>query len=211
MPIGRYRVLDGDGYPVGTEDFRCAPGPMGWRYFSTVQVSAPDHHVESIDVSVDGSWRPVRVRIDTGVSQVAMRPFGDRIEGVRDGAPFEEAWDAEREIDYRSPCFNAVTANRLGAPNRLGVAADGGVEIAVLYLEAVTLESRIERQRYELEGEEEVRTPVGVFRARRWRYTALSTGWTRPLWVAGDTVVAYEGTYELVSYEPGAHGPVPRR
>jgi len=65
----------------------------------------------------------------------------------------------------------------------------------------------MERQRYELLGEEEVATPAGRFAARRWRYTALATGWTRDLWVAGDVVVAYQGLYALELYEPGASGP----
>ena len=66
---------------------------------------------------------------------------------------------------------------------------------------------RMERQRYELLGEDEVATPVGRFAARRWRYTALSTGWTRDLWVARDVVVAYYGLYALEWYEAGASGP----
>jgi hypothetical protein len=66
-----------------------------------------------------------------------------------------------------------------------------------------------ERQRYELLGHEEVTTPVGRFAARRWRSTALYTGWSRELWVAGDVVVRYEGLFELEEYEAGASGPRP--
>ncbi len=65
----------------------------------------------------------------------------------------------------------------------------------------------MERQRYELVGDEEVATPVGRFAARRWRSTALSTGNTADLWIAGDVVVRHEGAYELEWYEPGATGP----
>jgi len=43
----------------------------------------------------------------------------------------------------------------------------------------------------------------------RWRYTALSSGWSRDLWIAGDVVVRHDGLYELESYEPGASGPLP--
>ena len=80
---------------------------------------------------------------------------------------------------------------------------DATAEIEVVFLRAVTCESTIERQRYELLGNEEVAAPAGRFVARRWRYTALSSGWSRDLWVAGDVVVAYEGTFALEGYEPG--------
>jgi len=86
---------------------------------------------------------------------------------------------------------------------------DATAEIEVVFLRAVTCESTIERQRYELLGNEEVATPAGRFVARRWRYTALSSGWSRDLWVAGDVVVAYEGTFALEGYEPGQTGARP--
>src|SRR3990172_2897030 len=58
---------------------------------------------------------------------------------------------------------------------------DATAEIEVVFLRAVTCESTIERQRYELLGNEEVAAPAGRFVARRWRYTALSSGWSRDL------------------------------
>lgn len=199
MPAGRYTVMDGDGNPVGVEDFRCAPGPMGWRYFSDIQTSDPEPHREIVDLAVDVAWRPVRTRIDTGSHEILLTTDADRLSGFRDRAPIEIPFRPETYLDYLSPCFNAVTCVRLG----------GTAEIEVVYLEAVTCEARMERQRYELLGDEEVTTPVGRFAARRWRYTALSTGWSRELWVAGDVVVAYDGLFALKSYEPGASGPMP--
>jgi len=199
MASGRYTVMDGDGNPVGAEDFRCAPGPMGWRYFSDVDTAVPRPHHEIVDLAVDGAWRPVRTRIDTGSHDILLTVEGDRLAGYRDRQPIAIPWGPEVELDYLSPAFNAVTANRLG----------GTAEIEVVFLEAVTCESRTERQRYELVGDEEVATPVGRFAATRWRYTALSTGWSRDLWVARDVVVAYEGLFALEWYEPGATGPTP--
>jgi hypothetical protein len=86
----------------------------------------------------------------------------------------------------------------------IGFGGPAGIE--VMYLEPVTCLPRRERQRYELLGEEEIATPVGRFSARCWRYTALRTGLTRSLWVAGDLVVSYEGLFELAAYEPGRVG-----
>lgn len=200
MPLGRYGVMDGSGRPVGTEEFRCAPGPAGWRYVSSISTAEPTPHREIVDLSVDASWRPVRLRIDTGEHQVLLSPEGDRLVGIRDREPIEIPFGPEVELDYLSPCFNAVTAIRLGHT----------AEIDVVYLSPVTCEPVLVRQRYELHGEEEVRTPVGSFRAVRWQYTAQDSGWSRPFWLAGDIVVRYEDLFELQEYQPGASGPVPR-
>jgi hypothetical protein len=197
MPVGRYTVMDGDGNAVGSEEFRCAPGPMGWRYFSEIETSEPEPHREVVDLAVDASWRPVRTRIDTGAHDVLLTVEDGRLAGFRDGSPAQIDWGARTQLDYLSPAFNAVTATWLS----------GTSEVEVVYLEAFTCEPRIERQRYELLGEEEVPTPAGRFAARRWRFTALSTGWSRDLWVAGDVVVAFDGLYALEGYEPGATGP----
>jgi hypothetical protein len=92
-----------------------------------------------------------------------------------------------------------VTANRLGRTE----------EIRVVYLDPVTCEPHVVSQRYERQREDEVATPVGRFRATRWQYTGLDTGWTGPLWVAGEIVVAFQDVFELASYEPGPRGPFP--
>ena len=197
MPVGRYTVMDGEGNRVGTEEFRCAPGPMGWRYFSDIETSVPKPHREIVDLAVDASWRPVRTRIDTGPHEILLMVEGGHLAGFRDRRPIELPWGPEIQLGYLSPAFNAVTATWLSST----------AEVEVVLLEAFTCEPRMERQRYELLGEEEVATPAGRFAARRWRYTALATGWTRDLWVAGDVVVAYEGLYALELYEPGASGP----
>ena len=73
----------------------------------------------------------------------------------------------------------------------------------------MSLEPSLVRQRYELLGADLVATPVGRFESERWRYTALESGWTSELWVADDVVVRYDRAFELISYEPGATGPVP--
>lgn len=197
MPAGRYTVQDGSGRAVGTESFRCAPGPAGWRYVAEIETSVPEPHREVVDLVVDDAWRPVRLRIDTGAHDLTMLVEGDRATVVRDGEPVDVPFGPEAEVDYLSPCFNTVTANRLGRT----------AEIEVVFIRPVTCEPVLVRQRYELEDEEEVTTPVGRFRAVRWRYTQVDSGFSRPLWVAADLVVAYEGLFELAEYEPGRSGP----
>ena len=198
MPSGRYEVRGRGGDVVGTEDFRCAPGPMGWRYVSEVEREEPSMHRETVDVTVDGSWDIVRTRIETGSHAILLEPRGDVLSGIRDGEHVEVPWGPETHLDYLSPAFNAVTTQRL----------DDTAEIDVVYLEPVTLVPTTTRQRYELIGRENVDTPAGRFLAVRWKYTALATGWTSELWVAEDVVVCDDRAFELIAYERGATGPV---
>jgi hypothetical protein len=191
--------MDGSGRAVGTEEFRTARAPAGWRYFATIQTDVPEPHTEMVDVVVADAGSIVRVHIDTGAANLLLAPHGDTIAGTRNGEPIELPWGPELHLDYLSPCFNAITAARL----------DGTAEIDVLYLDPVTCEPRSVRQRYEWLGEERIATPVGAFEAGAWRYTAVESGFTRRLWVAGDIVVAYEDVFELIEYEPGQTGPFP--
>jgi hypothetical protein len=192
----RYEVSDGHGRAVGTEVLRCAPGPMGWRSFSEIETTDPTPHHEIVDIAVDADWRIARVRIDTGEHDILLEPRGDVLIGYRDHEPIEIPWSAELHLDYFTPTTNAVTVHRLGATT----------EIDVVYLAPVTLEPSRVRQRYERIGGEDVDTPAGRFAAARWRFTALDSGWTGDLWVAGDVVVAYEGLFTMETYEAGVSG-----
>jgi hypothetical protein len=199
VPSGRYVVRGRSGDDVGTEDFRCAPGPAGWRYFSEIRRDEPTPHREIVDVVVDDAWRIVRVRIETGAHSILVEPGDGSLIGQLDGEEIQIAWGPDMHLDYLTPAMNAVTGKRL----------DDTAEIDVVYLEPVSLEPTLVRQRYELLGADVVATPVGRFEGLRWRYTALASGWTSELWVADDVVVRYDRAFELISYEPGATGPVP--
>jgi hypothetical protein len=174
---------------------------MGWRYVSEIERDEPSTHRETVDVVVDDAWRIVRARIETGSHAIRLEPRDGVLAGLRDGRAVEVTWGPETHLDYLTPAMNAITAQRL----------DATAEIEVVYLEPVTLEPRVVRQRYELLRREHVDTPAGRFLAVRWRYTALESGWTSELWVADDVVVRYDRAFELIAYEPGATGPVPVR
>ena len=197
MPAGRYAVFGDDGTRIGTEEFRCAPGPMGWRYFSDIQTSDPIPHVETFDVVVDTGWLPVRIRVDTGDHHIVLEPHGGSLQGVRDGVQIDLPWEPDRHLDYLTPATNLITTRRL----------TGTADIDVVYLAPFTLEPTLERQRYEPRGDVDVDTPVGRFAATRWGYTSLKSGWTSDLWVAGDVVVRYDRLFELEWFDPGASGP----
>lgn len=201
MPFGRYTVFGDGGEPVGTEEFRSAPGPLGWRYFSEIDSAEPSAHHETLDFAVDADWRLARVRIATGGHEILLQPSagGTTLTGFRDRQPIEIPYGPDVHLDYFTPATNAITARRL----------TGTTEIDVVYLEAVTLNPSRVRQRYELVGDERVVTPAGSFDASRWRFTALDSGWTGDFWLAGDTVVRYERLFELAWLDPGVSGPQP--
>ena len=199
MPEGTYTVMDGHGHTVGTEEFRAGRAPAGARYVSRIETDVPTPHAESVDLILGEDGRPVRLHVWTGEHELTLSAADGRLVGTLDEEPLDLPWGPDDHLDYLSPCFNAVTANLLVATT----------EIDVNYLDPVTCTPRRMRQRYELLGDQEVATPVGRFEARCWRYTALSSGFTKRLWVAGDIVVAYEGVFALSAYEPGQSGPFP--
>jgi hypothetical protein len=195
MPSGLYRLFDSEGAPTGTEQFRCAPGPMGWRYFSTVQDA---RGVSNVDLSVDASWRPVRVRIQTPEHHLLVSVRARQLAGILDDEPLELPFDqTTMTADYPSPCFPLVTTLRLGST----------AEIEAVSFDPETLRAQGEHHRYEGGDAEEVATPVGRFAARAWRHVTPRLRFSRALWIAGDVVVAGDGI-ELVAYDPGGRGPV---
>jgi hypothetical protein len=196
MPAGTYALVDDRGRRFGTEEFRCAPGPMGWRYVSDIETQDPAPHRETVDLVVDGQWRPVRMRVETGEHALLLERDGERLVGHRDGEDLELDFPDERELDYLSPAFNAVTATRYGRT----------AEFDVWYFDPVTIQPRPMRQRYEHRGEELVETMAGRFPTTRWGYEAIDTGYVSEFWTAGDVVVRYTGYLELERYEPGATG-----
>jgi hypothetical protein len=199
MPFGRYIVLGDDGEPVGTEEFRCAPGPMGWRYFAEIQTTHPVPHHQTLDVAVDADWRIARVRIRNPEHEVLLEAGPRVLTGWLDRRPVEIPYGPKMHLDVFTPATNAISVQRL----------TGTAEIDVVYLEPFTLEPSGVRQRYERIGDERVETPVGAFDAARWRFTALESGWTSDLWVAADIVVRYERLFSLEWLDPGASGPRP--
>lgn len=200
MPEGRYTVLGDEGEPVGTESFRSAPGPVGWRYVGEIESADPEPHRGVVDVAVDATWRIARLRVRTGEHEVLLEPRGETLAGIRDGAAIEIPFGPDMHVDAFTPATNLITVRRLAATT----------EIDVVFLAPFTLEPTRTRQRYELRGPDAVETPSGRFDAVRWTFTALDSGWTSDLWVAGDAVVAYARLFELASYEPGASGATPR-
>ena len=197
MPAGQYRILGGTGDAVALEAFRSAPGPVGWRYFSTV--SGLDGEQGNVDLSVNASWSPVRVRIQTGAHHTLLLVRGEAVEGVLDDEEVALPYDEAMGIEFPSPGFLAAATRRLGQT----------AELEVLALDPQTLQSRIETHRFERVGEERCQTPAGTFEAVHWRFIAPRPRFSRSFWVAGDVCLAAEDLYELATYEALSNGPQP--
>lgn len=200
MPLGRYTVLNDGGTAVGSEDFRCAPGPMGWRYFSRLTTEDPSRPDATIDIVVDAAWRPVRARVETGGHAILITAHPAEpslLTGFRDRVSIEIPWGPAMALGYPSPGFDAVTLSR----------RDGPGEFDVVVVDARTLEPRVERRRCAPPEDAVIDTPVGRFAARRWRYGAADGALTRDLWCAGDLMIHEAGRHELATYDPGASGP----
>jgi hypothetical protein len=190
LPSGFYRLLDGDGNDAGSEQFRCAPGPMGWRYFATVQDARGSTNV---DLSVDASWQPVRVRIQSPEHHLLV---------TRQGAMLDEQPSdiiLTTATYYPSPGFVVAAARALGETSEVDVTAFDA-----------ELRAHDEHHRYELLGDEDVTTAVGTFSARKWRFVAPQPRFARDVWIAGDVAVAADGWFELLAYEAGGKGPIAR-
>ena len=150
---------------------------------SEIQTSEPEPHRETVDLAVDAAWNPVRTRIRTGSHEALLVADGDRLRGVRDGEPVDLPFGRKVHFDYASPAYNAVCMR-----------LDATAEIEVVFLRAVTCEPTIERQRYELSGNEEVATPP----AGSWR----AGGDTRRFRAAGAATFGLPATSSLPTKEP---------
>src|SRR5436309_14140207 len=155
MPFARYSLSAQGRKPVGTEELRYAPGPMGWRYFSQVEATDPSPHHETLDFAVDADWRIARMRIATGEHDILLEPGSDgtALTGYRDNEPIEIPYGPDVHLDYFTPATNAITAPRLL----------GTTEIDVVRLKPVTLDPTRVRQHYELIGDEQIATSLGTF------------------------------------------------
>lgn len=190
MPRGQYTIIQ-DGRAAAIEAFTCAPGPMGWRYFATVQ--GLDGGDTRVDVSVDGDGRTVRARVQTAEHEVLIAARGAQVQAIHDGAPVELEAAAGTPVWYPSPGFMAAALHRRTETDTF----------EVLRLDASTLAPSRAPLTAELVATGRAPSPVGAFEAQTWRAD------DRTIAIADIVVIAADG-FELRSYEPGATGPVAR-
>lgn len=110
MPRGSYLHIDSiDGTPLAEERFSCARGGQGWRYVAEV-LDPSGSAVGAVDVTVDDSWRQLRVEMSAGSLVVRGGRSGDETVWLR-GTDEDSA--AAYGFTGRSPAFFIVTARLL--------------------------------------------------------------------------------------------------
>ena len=120
-----------------------ARAPRAGGTSPTSRRPSPTPHVETFDVVVDADWRPVRLRADTGEHQHPARAATAARSAAGATACRSSCRGSPTAISTTSrPATNLITTKRL----------TDTAEIDVVFLEPVTLEPTLVRQRYELQG-----------------------------------------------------------
>jgi hypothetical protein len=192
MPRGAYELL-GEGQIVGVESFTSAPGPMGWRYVSSVQ-PLDDSPGARIDLSVDAHGRTVRTRVARGEHELLVVVRGRELVGLLDTEPIVFEYPAGTPFSFPSPGFYAVALHRL----------DVSTDEVVLAIDPETLAPRPVPRRAELIGPGIAASPAGAFEVHHWLVDGVE------VMIADTVVVTVSDLARLRSYDRGATGPQPR-
>jgi hypothetical protein len=198
VPKGIYHHLDDhSGELVAIEAFSCAPGPQGWRYVADV-TDPEGAAIGRVDLTVDASWRPVRVEVRSGGWVVKAGVVGGEVLYVRlpsgEVAPGEEESVEAASLTGRSPAFAVATSGLLA------LAPESKKRIKLLAITEPSAGVRVVNEGWALVDVSEHETETGPLVVRRYEVADLATG-DRVAWsIAGDVVL--EGPHlELVELE----------
>lgn len=192
MPRGTYHHLDPDGSLVGVEVFSCAPGPSGWRYVSQLYTPS-EEPLGRVDVTVDASWRQVRVQLAYGSWTLRGGVVGPDAVWVREPDPVEQSLPAVG-FTGRSPAFAVVTARLLSLSllDRRRLRLAGVTEPALATLPVDEGWALVDVASHDTES--------GPLRVERYEVADLATAERRVVHIAGDVVLEAPGL-ELVDLE----------
>lgn len=179
------------GASLGHERFRSAPGPAGWRSFSTLETMTGTIRV---DLAVDARWRPVRARLESDEHHLIL---------VRRDDAFIALHDDTEELRFPRDDRTVVWFPSSSSFVALARGAEPG-NVPLLRIDPATLEPALGTGDVERLGDDVVETAAGRFAAEGWRDPD-----GRRFWVAGDVLVRAEGTHELTMYEALSSGPAP--
>jgi len=190
MPRGRYSLYDPhDRTPLGYEDFHCATGPFGWRYFS--QLTGPTgEHTGSVDLTLDQLGRPLRLELHAG----GWRVRGAALDGVTwvrtdsTGTEAQEGNVAAHSFTGSSPAF-LIATSRLLRPGAGGPAQ----RVRLVALTPPVLAPRTLDQLWTLTDTESHATDNGPLTVENYQVSDVDTGERRPIHISGDVVLAAPG------------------
>ncbi|GHF74351.1 hypothetical protein GCM10010218_64270 [Streptomyces mashuensis] len=204
MPRGRYSLHDPhDRSPLGDEHFHCAPGTSGWRYVS--QLTGPSGApAGSVDLTVDELGRPIRLQLQCSDWQVRGAAL-DGVTWVRTDPTGEHATEGNAPahgFTGSSPAFYVAVSRLLrltpGAPGR---------RIRLVSFASPVLAPLTVDQSWTLVARTAHPTDSGPLDVDEYEVTALDTGETYAVHLAGDVVLSAPGV-ELEDLEspPSAFG-----
>jgi hypothetical protein len=195
MPTGEYLLSDPhDGALLAVERFRCAAGPVGWRYVATRHLpgtAGAESVVGKIDVTVDARWRQLRVEVATGGWLVRGGLTADGFTWVRrpeDGTGEVEEHTADAfGFGVASPAF-LVCAARFAA-----LAPEGQADLRLVGLTPPGLAATTIRQRWRLDGRTTHRSDGAEVLVDDFTVLDLDLGSGGAVHLAGDVVLAAPG------------------
>lgn len=190
MPRGRYSFHDThDHNLLGAEHFHCATGPSGWRY--TAQTTTPDgSHAGSIDLTIDGLGRPIRLELHAAAWQVRAAAL-DGVTWVRTDPTGEHAQEGNapaHAFTGVSPAFWIATARML----RLEPGAQA-TRVRLVSFQSPVLAPLTVDQSWSLISRTAHSTDSGLLPVDNFRVDDLATGEQHDIHIAGDVVLAAPG------------------
>jgi hypothetical protein len=204
VPTGEYLLSDPhDGTPLAVERFRCARGPVGWRYVATRHLAeAPDGPaVGRVDVTVDDRWRQLRVEITAGGWLVRGGLGGDGLTWLRRAA--DGTGEVEEYVRPAAGFAGASPALLVCAARMAALAPEGQADLPVIVLTPPGLAARTARQRWRLDGRTAHRSEDGAeVLVDDFTLLDLDLGTGEPVHLADDVVLAAPGV-DLAELDPG--------
>ena len=179
MPSGRYLLSGHDG-PWAVEEFRCGPGPAGWRYVGERTDPATGAPLGRVDLTLDAAGRAVRLHVAGA---------GWELRGGAAGA--DVLWRrGEDERTERAAGFTGTSPAYAVATSRLlSLAVEDRRRVRLVVVTEPALATRVVDEGWALTGVED----HDGLQVARYEVADLTTGERRVVHLTGDVVVAADG------------------
>jgi hypothetical protein len=202
---GIYHIRE-EGRKVGWEEWKMFSEGDAIIIRSRIVREGPPPYQENLRLALDPSWGYRSLVIILQGEEGKGRTYEGSAQGARWRARvtttegglerWEFAWDAKRELDYRTPLFNGLTIKRLD----LGIGESA--EVDTIFMEPETYAPREVGQRYTRQQDDHLEVAAGRFHAPRYAYESPCSGATGEVWTdLRDTVLRFDEWFELVKYE----------
>jgi hypothetical protein len=194
VPTGEYLLTDiHDGTPLAVERFRCAAGPVGWRYVATRHLPGTGDSgvVGRVDITVDDRWRQLRVELAAGGWLVRGGLSGTGLSWVRRA---EDGTGDAAGHDERAAGFAVASPGLLVCAARMAaLSPTGQLDLPLVALTPPGLAATTVRQRWRLDGQTTHRSDDAEVLVDDFTFLDLDLGTGGPVHLTGDVVLAAPG------------------